>query len=162
VVHRKRLDGDAVVVVNDARLDLERIDVMTCPIGRLEPVKPLPDVLPIRCQNVIRHALQPRGTVSPERILSPRDPRTEDQVRVASGVIRVEVRQKGDSEPRDIESLDSRRAGRSGSPDDARTEVDEVRRPVDHDSDRRTGARRIGVRRPRPQQDGLRSRTRMA
>ena len=77
------------------------------------------------------------GDRTSERVLSPQDPRTEDQIGVAGGVIRVEVRQEGDGKPRGIESLDSRSAGRSGSP---------------------SGPRRIGVWRPRSKQDDLRPR----
>ena len=41
------------------------------------------------------------------------------------------MRQKHGGKPRDIESFDPRRAGRSGLPDDTRAEVDKIRRPVD-------------------------------
>jgi hypothetical protein len=86
-------------------------------------------------------------------------PGREDQVRVADGVVGMEMRDEGDAQVRRLQGRDALVArGGARAPHDTGTEVDEVGGVV-HD-DRGGGARAIGIRvgSPGPQHDDPRPR----
>src|SRR5688500_4783301 len=107
------------------------------------------DVLPVRLEDVVGHVLEPFRAVDLERLASPDCPRGENQVGITRGVIRMEVSDKSDSHIDDGETVDALLGRCRDAPHDPRAEVDQVRRPIDDDRCRRSGAFRIWTRRSR-------------
>src|SRR5713226_8423924 len=115
------------------------------------------NVNPIRLQNVLGHGLQSSRTVHFERCAPAGGPSGQDEIRITSRVIGVEVRHKsylqvGGLKCRDV-PVENRRLGAT---DDARSEIDKIGAIVNNNGGRRTGTVRIGHGRARAEENHLR------
>src|SRR5713226_194344 len=111
------------------------------------------NVNPIRLQNVLGHRLQSSRTVHFERCAPTGGPSGQDEIRITSRVIGVEVRDKsypqvGGLKRRDVSVENSR----LGATHDTWSEIHEIGAIVDNDGGRRTGTFRIGHGRARAEQ----------
>ena len=151
--------ADALVLVDHAGLDLDRLHPPSVGRRGLVAAEPVFDVRHPRRRQVLGHGDRAAGTEEAERHLALEHPGRVDEVGQSKGVIAVQVREEGDVEARRRESLRAvpfRRRRRA--PHDARARVHEVGVPV-HEH-RRGGTRGLGlrVRGARPQQHDVRPR----
>src|SRR5512138_1777479 len=110
----------------------------------LEALGPDVDVRLPRLHDVLRHRLEPAWPEHAQGTFPPLDPRGEDEIRVADRVIGMEVRDERRPEADRREPLHALFERGLGTPDDARSGVDEIWRS--RDDDRGRGARSLRFR----------------
>jgi hypothetical protein len=128
------------------------------PTGAVVPVEALGASVDVHLpglEHVLGHSFDPRRAVDRERIVASHDPRRKDEIRIADGVVGMQV---GQEHSLDVYAAVSERSdafliGGCRAADHARTEVDEIGRVVDDDGGRRPGAVRIGTRRSSSEHD---------
>jgi len=137
-----------------------RLDVK--PGGRplLHPLRPDVDVGLPRLHDVLRHIGEAGRPVDLQRRAPSLHPRRKDQIRIAHRVIGVQVGDEGRLQAVRRERRDAFLRRRRGAPDDARTEIDEVRRVGDDNRRRRARAQRICRWRASAEEHDLRARRR--
>src|SRR5437867_334720 len=117
------------------------------------------DVYAICLQNVFGHRVQSGWTIYFERRAPTRSPSCEDQVRITSGVVRMEVRNKSYLQVAGFQLRDA--PGKNSglrSAHDTRAEIDKIDTIADHDGGSGAGTIRIGHRRAGTEQYHLRAR----
>ena len=154
---------DVRILVDDARLDFRaaRRPVRSATASPSRSCRDIDVDMP-RLHDVARHIGQTRRPVDLERGAPPLDPRREDQIRVANGVIGVQVGDEGGLQAIGGQRRNSALRRGGGTADDASSEIDEVSAIVDDDRSRGPRPQWVSRRRTGPQQNDLRTRRLLA
>jgi hypothetical protein len=100
---------DVPVLIHDARADLVDVGLVSAVVVLGEiPLHAFgadSDVLLPRLEDVVRHGLDAARPVDLHRTGSTDDPRRENEVGVSDGVIRMQMRDEGGLELREVEAL---------------------------------------------------------
>src|SRR5882724_3950542 len=135
VIDQKSLHRHVLIFVHDAGFDFVRDDFVSGLVRRLAPAQPDVDILTIGLQYVPGHCLDAFRAVDLERFLSFEHPRSEDQVRIPSRVVRVQVSHERSIEIFDSQPFDSLLKRRRRTPDYARSKVDKIRSVIYYNRD---------------------------
>jgi hypothetical protein len=104
------------------------------------------DVLPVSEKDVLGHRLDPLGAVDFQRDFASDHPRRQNEIGVTHRVIRVQVRHKDHTQAYRFKGANTFVESRGlCSPHDARADIDQVGRAVDHDRGGRSEAIRVGT-----------------
>src|SRR5262245_28074686 len=115
------------------------------------------DILVVGSKDMLRHRLDTLRTIHFEWHSAPDDPRREDEIWIADGMVRVQMGRKRHPQVDWFECLNAVLADRGvGTAYDTWTKVDEIRRSVDHNCRGRPRTIRVWTRGPSPQHHHLR------
>src|SRR5262249_42791448 len=143
-------DCDICVFVDHPWLDFVGVHFPASPDNTLVSlrIRTCIDVNAIGLQDVLGHRVQSSRTIYFEWGAPTGSPSGEDQIRVASGMIGMEVRHKSYFQVGRFEGRDAPVEKSSlGATHDARSEIDKIGTIANNDGGRRTGTVRIGDRR---------------
>src|SRR5258707_2935802 len=155
--HRKRSYANVAIRVDHARLDLVRDDPASGARQSVDAVDTVVDVDLPGAQHMPGHGTQSLRAVNLDWLLAAQYPWRKDQIRIPRRVVRMHVSQEdclyaaGDRSQRCNPLIVCRRS----TANDARAEVDEIRRAGHHDGRWGPRTRGIGTRRACAEHDDL-------
>src|SRR5437588_4864133 len=145
MMNGERFHSYVPVLVNDAGLNLVHVHFVTGPVAVLEAVSANGDVFAVSGEQMVGHRFKSSGTIGLERIFSAENPRTEDEIGVTERVIGMKVSHEKRLEILNGKTGDAFPGRRARATNNARTTIDQIRRIIDDDRNRRAGAVRVGA-----------------
>ncbi len=140
----KRRDLHVGVLIHQPRLHIVRVYSQVLAISLFESLGASVDIGLPGEHDVLRHRLQARRTVRPDRVAAALDPGREDQIGISESVIRVQVGNEQRQQVRNCQALDAIVESGRRAADNTGSGVNQVGLAVHHNGGRGSRSFRVG------------------